>query len=104
MKVARIGMSVGLILAGTAALALPTFFKEFETTYKIKKDSALDKARCAVCHTSKTSIKLNPYGQDIKKAMAELKTGKKITAEVLKKVESLDSDGDGMKNGDEVGS
>src|SRR5262245_46543573 len=98
MKGTRIGMSVGLILMGTAALALPTFFKEFESTYKVKKDSLLEKGRCAVCHISKTSPRLNPYGQDLKKAIAELKTGKKITAEVLKNVEGLDSDGDGVKN------
>jgi len=95
----RLGLSVGMAALATAALAMPTFKEPFTTAYKIAKGSALDKAGCKLCHT--VGAKLNPYGEDMKKAMAELQT-KKLNADVLKKIESLDSDKDGVKNIDEI--
>ena len=100
MKTLRAAMTISLVTLATAALALPTFVKDFESNYKIKKDSTLNKASCAVCHVGKTA-KLNAYGEDLKKAMAAAKT-KKLTGDVLKKVEDLDSDKDGVKNGAEI--
>ena len=100
MKLTRLGITLGFAVLATAALAMPTFVKDFETNYKLAKDSALKKEGCAVCHVAK-SIKLNAYGQDLKKIMAELKT-KKLTADVLKKAEELDSDKDEVKNIDEI--
>lgn len=45
--------------------------------------------------------KLNLYGTDLQKAMTQENT-KVLTGSVLKKVEGLDSDKDGVKNGDEI--
>jgi mono/diheme cytochrome c family protein len=101
MKVVRLGMVAGLSVLTVAALALPAMVAGFKAAYpKIPAESALMKAGCATCHVPK-STKLNPYGADLKKALEAAKT-KKLTADVLKKIESLDSDKDGVKNGEEI--
>ncbi|MEP0767253.1 MAG: hypothetical protein HRF45_13025, partial [Fimbriimonadia bacterium] len=41
--------------------------------------------------------KLNPYGQALDK-LVQADKGKKLTAEILKKLNDVDSDGDGVKN------
>lgn len=92
---------VGVITLAAAATAMIGWNKPFETTYKIGKDSELAKAKCMVCHEKKTGGKLNAYGEDLGKVMKAAKA-KKLTAELLKKVEALDSDGDGKKNIDEI--
>ncbi|MCB8931831.1 MAG: hypothetical protein H6534_00150 [Chthonomonadaceae bacterium] len=89
-----------MMVAGIV-LAFGTFSKPFATQYKIDKSSALGKAGCGVCHATAKGGKLNPYGLDLQKAMKVAKT-KKLTPEVLKKIESLDSDKDGVKNLDEI--
>ena len=100
MKSIKIVAAVVMATAATMAVALPSFVKDFASIYKLEKTSTLAKATCAVCHIGK-STKLNLYGLDIKKELAAAKT-KKITAELLKKVEELDSDKDGVKNIDEI--
>jgi hypothetical protein len=92
--------STGTIcLMAVCALALPGFVKVFAEVYKPKPMSDLGKGKCMVCHTSKMGGSLNAYGVDLKKALGSSKT---LTAAVLKKVEALDSDKDGMKNGEEI--
>lgn len=76
------------------------YWEAFKTNYKVQKNSALDKANCAVCHVGK-STKLNPFGLDVKKALSDAKSHK-VTPEILAKLESLDSDKDGVKNIDEI--
>jgi hypothetical protein len=83
------------------AVSLTAYSKVFNETYKLNADSTLSKAACAVCHLSPKGGKLNPYGLDIQVKMKEAKT-KKITKEILAKVEALDSDKDGVKNIDEI--
>lgn len=87
-----------LMLAALAAcvLASATYVKLFNATYAVPKDSALAKAKCAVCHVGMTK-KLNPYGQALDK-LVQADKGKKLTAEILKKLNDVDSDGDGVKN------
>lgn len=95
---------VGLFaIAGVAAaaFAMSSFEKTFYDTYKIAKTSNIAKLQCGLCHTSAKGGKLNPYGADLKAQMGTLKL-KKLTTEALKAVENLDSDKDGMKNGDEI--
>lgn len=96
MKTARAVLTIGFAAITATSFALPGFLSEFQKTYKAPKGSALDKAACTTCHIGRTT-KLNPYGADVKKAMLAMK-GKKVTADVLKKVEQLDSDKDGVKN------
>lgn len=82
------------VTAVTTAYAVTGFVKVFNTTYGVEKNSNLYKTKCAVCHVGKTN-KLNPYGLDLKAAMAG---SKKLTAETLKAVEGKDSDKDGATN------
>jgi mono/diheme cytochrome c family protein len=94
----RTALVIGLAAVSTAAIALPAMLPIFGAAYKqVPKGSALAKANCATCHTA--APKLNPYGTDIKKALGKSKT---LTPEVLKAVECLDSDKDGVKNIDEI--
>ena len=101
MKLTRTGITVGMILASAMAVAMPTWTSEFNNHYKVGKDSALKKANCGLCHQGMTVTKFNPYGDDLKKVMAELKI-KKVSAEAFKKIEDLDSDKDGVKNIEEI--
>ena len=96
-------LSIGSLLSmGFIALAFAPAVKVFDTTYDIKADSVLGKARCMNCHASKTGgKKLNSYGKDLQAAMKQEGT-KVVTSEVLVKINGLDSDKDGMKNVDEI--
>ncbi len=87
---------LGLIMS---ALATPKYLVVFTKTCSPPKDSALAKAKCMSCHVK--GKELNVYGKDLQKAMQEKKT-KDLTAEILKSVEKLDSDKDGVSNGDEI--
>ena len=100
MKVVKIGLVLGLTAAATAATAMPAFMKVFQETYTPAKDSTITTAKCALCHMPK-SVKLNPYGLDIKQALEDAKV-KVVTPDILKKVEPLDSDKDGYTNIEEI--
>ncbi len=89
-------VTFGLVMA---ALASPKMQVLFTKTYPAPKNSDLAKAKCAVCHVK--GKELNVYGKDIQKAMQEKKT-KELTAEILKSIEKLDSDKDGVSNGEEL--
>lgn len=99
MKRAALTAVVSMVAVG--AMALATFVGVFNSTYKVPKDSPLGKAGCMVCHMTAKGGKLNPYGADLAK-QTHPAGGKKLTAEMLKKIEGLDSDGDGMSNADEI--
>lgn len=99
MKLKITAMMGGLMVLATTALALPPMWKTFDETYKPKKGGVIAKATCAVCHVSKGKSALNKYGEDVK---TELKGAKTLTADNLKAIESKDSNGNGVKNGDEI--
>jgi hypothetical protein len=82
-----------------SALATPKMQPLFNRTYPAPKGSALATAKCNVCHVK--GKELNVYGKDVQKAMQERKT-KDLTADILKSIETLDSDKDGVSNGDEL--
>ncbi len=94
MTKSRTFLAVALAGITTAALAQPTFVPTFNTTYKIKPTSKIGKAMCAACHIG-MGPKNNAYGNDLHKAMGKSKV---LTAAMLKKIEALDSDKDGVKN------
>jgi hypothetical protein len=103
MRKSRIGLVAAVVvvvlLVSTIAWAYPAYLKTFMDTYKVKPDSALGKASCAVCHVAKDKTnQWNPYGQDLKKVLA----GGKVTKAALAKIEKLDSDKDGVSNIDEI--
>lgn len=90
-----------LLCASVFATGLKEYVPVFEAKYKVSKTSALRKADCMVCHISQDGEKVNPYGKDLRKAMKSAGV-RKLTAEILSKVEQADSDEDGMKNVDEI--
>jgi len=101
MKLNKLGATVALLTAATAALALPSFLTDFKKLASPKAGTALAKESCGICHNGMKIKEFNPYGADLKKEMDAAKT-KKITPEILAKIANKDSDGDGVKNGDEI--
>lgn len=91
-------LTLGIV---TMAMALSTFSKTFNEKYAVKTGSTLSKAACGVCHVKPSGGKLNAYGKDLQVAM-KAAGAKKLTAEVLAKVENLDSNKNGKKNIDEI--
>lgn len=83
------------------ALATVAHDKVFVEHYKISKDSAIGKAKCMACHTSAKGGKLNPYGKDLQTAI-KASGQKKLTDAILKAVDKLDSNKNGVSNGDEI--
>ena len=92
-----ISLSV-LSVVAVGVLATGSYMVAFNNYYKVKKGGTLDKAKCTICHVGHTK-KLNAYGTDLGKAMAG---AKKLSTDALKKVENLDSNKDGVKNGDAI--
>ncbi len=87
----------GLVACTAIAFAISSFGNVFEKTYNVDKNSPLGKASCLVCHIGKRSPKLNPYGKDMQAEMKSAKT-KKLTAEILHKLDNMDSTKTGSKN------
>lgn len=84
-----------------ASMALSSFNGVFNKTYNIDPNTPLGKASCAVCHIGKHGGKLNPYGKDMAAAMKAANT-KKLSAEILHKLDNLDSTKTGSKNIDKI--
>lgn len=97
----RLATVFGMTALAVFAFSMVPFMKLFGTTYNVKAGSKLADGKCMVCHLTAKGGKLNAYGKDIEAVMKKANT-KKMTADQLKAVENLDSDGDGMKNIDEI--
>ncbi len=97
----RLASVVAVLGLFASAMALSTFKKTFNEHYGVKEGSNLAKAECGICHVRAKGGKLNPYGKDLQAAMKEAKA-KKLTVEILAKVEKLDSDKDGKSNIEEI--
>jgi len=91
MKKTRTIILIALAVAvlSTAAFATAAWLKLFNSTYTPKAGTALAGAKCAICHV-KGTVKLNPYGMELK--------GKPMTAASLKAIEKMDADKDGFSN------
>ncbi len=88
---------IALAAIGTAALSTPLSWKVFTAKYQTATDSKIGTATCMNCHLTKKGGKLNAYGLDLKKVMTDAGT-KKLTPELLAKVEGLDSLKSGKSN------
>ena len=95
-RLTSIALTFGLAVF---AVATGSMLKVLGETYKFPSDSDAAKAKCSLCHVSKMGGKLNPYGTDLKTA---LKGSKVLTGAIVHSVDGKDSDGDGIKNGDEL--
>src|ERR1043166_5960304 len=85
----------------TSLLATMDDQKAFGTKYP---DAKAKLAKCSTCHEKampkKEDHANNPYGADLEKTVADPKAAKKVID--FAKVEAMDSDGDGVKNIDEI--
>ncbi len=86
-----------LIGIGAAAMSTTANWKVFQAKYSISKESKIGTAGCVNCHVGKKGGKLNAYGKDLQVVMKAAST-KKLTNELLAKVEGLDSLKDGKTN------
>src|ERR1700732_5043784 len=93
-----LSVALGMTLS-TAALALPAFVPQFQGVCKPKPGTPLAQAQCKTCHVEPP--KLNPFGLDVKAAMAR-QGNKAFTAALWKALGPLDSDKDGFSNQAEV--
>jgi len=93
----RVISLIGMIGLGAIALSTTASWKVFEAKYHIATDSKLGVAKCTVCHVGKKGGKLNAYGKDLQVVMKAEST-KKLTPELLAKIENLDSLKDGKTN------
>lgn len=94
------GMIAVLGLA-VLAVSMGGYTKPFQEKYRVKPDSKLGKAGCALCHVSAKNLKLTGYGADMQKAMREAKT-KRLTPAVLEAIEKLDSNKNGKSNLEDI--
>lgn len=97
----RIATTSVIMALAVCAFALSSFVSVFKTTYKLADDSDLAKAKCQICHVGKAGGKLNLYGKDVFGALRKANT-KKLTSEILHSIDGMDSDKDGVKNGDQI--
>ncbi|HSV73921.1 MAG TPA: hypothetical protein VLH79_09195 [Chthonomonadales bacterium] len=96
MKLVVLAAAGTLAVLGAAAMAGPEMVVPFHRHYNIKPDSRLGKLPCLVCHLP-DNVRLGPYGMDMQRAMRALKTTT-MTPAVLRRIERLDSDRDGVNN------
>lgn len=97
-----IGLAILVVSTALSASALPTFTKTVKDTYAIPTNGQLDKAKCSLCHTSLAKgDTLNPFGASLETALDAQKT-KKLTRDILARIESLDADKDGVSNLEEL--
>jgi uncharacterized membrane protein len=83
----------------SAAFATPAIQQQFQAIGKPAAGSALAQAQCTTCHIAPP--KLNPFGLDVKAAMAK-QGNKSFSAALWQELGSLDSDKDGANNQAEV--
>ncbi len=90
-----------LLSVSPAAWATMENVKAYKQAYPGKDAKAYT---CAICHQTAPMPKgkLTAYGQSLLKLKAATGNAKQLSVEDLHAVESEDSDGDGVSNGDEI--
>ncbi|HWP30444.1 MAG TPA: DUF2231 domain-containing protein [Fimbriimonadales bacterium] len=73
------------------------FLDTFLKNYKLSESSKLAEHSCGICHVSDSDFTMNPYGKQLREKMAAAGADR-VTEEILKEVENLDADGDGVSN------
>lgn len=83
-------LGLGVVLLPGIALARPGYMAEFTKTYSVKPGSALDGAKCNLCHVANApKVQRNPYGMSLEKALGkpDVKDTKEIGT-AIKKIEN----------------
>jgi len=83
-----------LTAAVSVCEAKPPFLKAFMSTYKLKEDSAIGKARCLNCHQPPGPPRRNPYGMAVQAEMSK-QHSRMVTTDILRAIEKQ-NDGDGV--------
>jgi hypothetical protein len=90
-------LAIFFLVGSTAVLATMDNLKAFDAKYPEAKAKL---GKCTTCHTvplpKKDNAPLNPYGNDVKSTIGADKKPD------FAKIEQKDSDGDGVKNIDEI--
>lgn len=100
MKAKWLAISI-LVAVSAVAGAYPPFLKVFADTYPVSPSSSLGTAKCQTCHVTATGGKRNPFGTTIQDGLDNANLTD-LTAALLHKVETDDSDKDGFSNLDEI--
>lgn len=99
----RLGFALAIVLgvfAATTVHAKPEYLEKFLSAYQ-PYAKALEARSCASCHVSESDYGLNPYGKQI--AQKKIASGQKgLSVAILRQVEPLDADGDGVSNLEEI--
>ena len=95
-------LSLLLLITASASHALPQFGAVVDSAYHPKAGGAVagKTQSCLLCHLVAGQLKFNPYGTDVRAALASSHT-KTLTPEILHSLDAKDSDGDGFSNGAE---
>lgn len=93
MRILKAAVVVLATWIGSYALATPDILKEFKAICPEAK------ANCQTCHIQPP--KRNPFGKEVEAALNTTSDGV-LTKELMKTIESKDSDGDGFSNLDEI--
>jgi hypothetical protein len=96
MTTVRATTTLVLSVAAIGACAMPVIRGDFLKVAKVKRESRIARAQCTLCHQP-SGTKLNPFGADVKRALAAGKA-RSVTPAVLLKLAKLDSDKDKVTN------
>jgi len=93
-------IAIFLVVGSSAVLATMENQKAFNEKYP---DAKAKLGKCSTCHVKplpkKEDHESNAYGKDLKASIDPKDAAKKLD---FAKIEGKDSDGDGVKNGDEI--
>lgn len=98
----RLLPALAFLTLASVATANGEYLDAFLNHYKLTESEAFNTKSCGICHVSDEDFAFNPYGRDLKKAFADMGASA-VDDALLASVESLDSDGDGKPNGEEIG-
>ncbi len=88
-------------LFSSLAFSNGEYLEAFLSHYKLTEKAAFVEKSCGICHASDSDFSFNPYGTELKKALADKGTSD-LDGAVLVSIESLDADLDGTPNGNEI--
>jgi uncharacterized membrane protein len=94
-------LPLSLTLCSAVSLASGEYMDTFLSHYGLNDVAEFGERSCGICHVSDSDFAFNPYGKDMRKAFTD--TGAtEVTEALLVSLEGLDSDGDGVSNGEEI--
>lgn len=97
----RVLLTVLLSTIAASAMSTGEYLDAFLTHYKVSESSDLGKSSCGACHISDSDFSYNAYGRDMVKYMTD-NNKSELDAGVLEALGAMDSDGDGISNGDDI--